>query len=104
MCRGEEPDSWRDAVEIESYNNSRSTTPAFWARTIRTNEWRYTFYPGNNGEQLFWLKDDPDEQHNLAGDAGYTSRRTELRDRLLEEIVLQDYPHTRRDCYSLGVF
>lgn len=104
ICRGEKPADWRDAVEIESYNNINSTTPEFWARTIRTNDWRYTMYPDNSGEQLFSLKNDPDEQHNLVGDAAYAKVRTDMRDRLLNAVILQDYPHTRRDCFSLGVY
>lgn len=104
LCRGERPARWRDELEIESYNNISSTTPAFWARTIRTRDWRYTLYPGGQGEQLFSLRNDPDEQRNLAGDAGYRSTRGEMRDRLLEQVILQDYPHTRNDLFSLGVF
>ncbi len=104
LCRGEQPNNWRDGVEIESYNNINSTTPEFWARTIRTKDWRYTLYPRNTGEQLFSLKNDPDEQHNLVGDSNYARIRGEMRDRLLEQIILQDYPHTRRDCFSLGVY
>ena len=104
LCRGEQPARWRDDVEIESYNNITSTTPAFWARTVRTPEWRYTMYPGGAGEQLFSLSNDPAEQRNLAGDAGYAKVRGEMRDRLLERVILQDYPHTRRGLYSLGVY
>lgn len=104
LCRGEHPNDWRDAVEIESYNNSRWTTTDHWARTIRTREFRYTFYPGKTGEQLFNLRNDPDEQLNLAGNPAFAALRAEMRDRLLDQIVLQDFPHTRRDCFSLGVY
>ncbi len=100
LCRGEKP-SWRDSVYIESYNNIGSTTPAFWARTIVTADHRYTLYPGNQGEQLFHLPNDPQEQRNLATTA--KSIRTEMRDRLLEAVILQDYPHTPNNRYSLGV-
>ncbi len=104
LCRGERVDNWRDAVEIESYNNIDSTTPDFWARTIRTQDWRYTLYPGGSGEQLFHLSDDPAEQHNLAGDPGYRTQRTAMRDQLLEKLLLQDYPHKPGERYQLGVF
>jgi arylsulfatase A-like enzyme len=104
LCRGEKPDKWRDAVEIESYNNLRSTTPEFWARTVRTPTFRYTLYPGNSGEQLFFLREDPAEQRNLAGDAGYARVRTEMRDRLLESLILEDSPHPAASRYRLGVF
>lgn len=104
LCRGEQPDRWREAQCIESYNNITNTTPDFWARTIRTKDWRYTLYPSGSGEQLFSLRDDPDEQRNLAGDAGYARVRTEMRDRLLDRIILEDYPHTRRGLFSQGVY
>lgn len=101
--RGEEPPEWRDAVYIESYNNTNSLDPQSWARTVRSRDWRYTLYPGGAGEQLFHLPDDPDETYNLAGDDGYAAVRRSMRDRLLEEIILQDYPHPPRDLFALGV-
>ena len=104
LGRGGPPSRWRDELWIESYNNISSTTPAFWARTVRTRDWRYTLYPGGQGEQLFSLRNDPDEQRNLAGDSGYAAARREMRDRLLEKVILQDYPHTRHSLFSLGVF
>ena len=102
-CRGEQPSDWRDAVYIESYNNTNSRTPQNWARTIRTDEWRYTLYPGGAGEQLFHIADDADETRNLAGDASKAKIRGAMRDRLLESVILQDYPHPPRDLFALGV-
>jgi arylsulfatase A-like enzyme len=103
LCRGESPASWRQSMYIESYNNISSTVPAFWARTVRTRDWRYTMYPGGQGEQLFRLTDDPDERRNLARAAGVARMRTELRDILLEQVILQDYPHTPNNRHALGV-
>ncbi len=102
LCRGEEPSDWRKAAYCESYNAIWSIHPGDWARTIRTREFRYTFYPGN-GEQMFDLRDDPDEQHNIVAEPEYGSVRQELRDQLMELIVLQDHPKTRRDLFALGV-
>ena len=102
-CRGEEPMGWRDAIYVESYNNIDSRTPMNWARTVRTEEWRYTLYPGEAGEQLFHICDDIDETRNLAGETGHAETRRALRDRLLEELVLQDFPHPPRDLFALGV-
>ena len=102
-CRGEEPAGWRDAVYVESYNNIDSRTPMNWARTVRTEEWRYTLYPGGAGEQLFHICDDIDETRNLAGEFGYAKIRGALRGRLLEEVILQDFPHPPRDLFALGV-
>jgi len=103
LCRGEQARGWRDAGYIESYNNIGTCTPRNWARTVRTARYRYTMFPGNQGEQLFDLRNDPDETVNLAGDAAYGGVRREMRDRLLEEVLLQDYPHSPRELFSLGV-
>ena len=104
LCRGEAvPRDWRDAAYVESYNNITSSDTACWARTIRTSEWRYTMYPGGRGEQLFRIREDPNEMRNLAFDPRFASARTRLRDRLMELMVLQDYPHTPRSRFALGV-
>ena len=92
----------RDAAYCESYNAIWSVDPGDWARTIITKQHRYTFYP-KNGEQLFDLVNDPDEQKNLAADPAHAATRAELRDKLLELIVMQDHPKTRRDLWALGV-
>jgi len=91
-----------DAAYSESYCAIWSNTPNDWARTVRTAKWRYTWYP-DDGEQLFNLHDDPDEQKNLARDPAHAAVRAEMRDRLLKLIVLQDWPRTRRELFALGV-
>ena len=103
LCRGEQPAGWRDAAYVESYNNISTATPRNWARSVRTSDWRYTRYPNGTGEQLFHLAEDPDEQHNLAADPAHAAVRNELRDRLLDLVILQDYPHSHRDLFALGV-
>ncbi len=103
LCRGERPTDWRQDVYIESYNNITTATPRNWARSVRTAEWRYTMYPEGQGEQLFRIATDPDEQVNLARDSAYSSARMALRDRLLDLVILQDYPQPPRDLFALGV-
>lgn len=103
LCRGERPADWRDAAYCESYNTIHSADPGLWARTVRTRRWRYTFYPQGNGEQLFDLDSDPDEQVNRVAHPEFTSIRREMRDRLMEQIVMQDQPKTRRALFALGV-
>ena len=65
---------------------------------MRTADWRYTRYPNGTGEQLFHLAEDPDEQHNLAGDPAYATVRNELCERLLDLVILQDYPTPTATC------
>ncbi len=103
LCRGEAPSDWRKASYCESYNRISSADPGDWARTIRTERYRYTLYPCGNGEQLFDLWGDPDEQRNLVADPDHALIRTELRDQLMELVILQDYPKPRRELYALGV-
>jgi arylsulfatase A-like enzyme len=103
LCRGDQPEDWRQAAYSESYNAIYSITPGDWARTIRTKDYRYTFYAHGNGEQMFDLRADPDEQVNIVADPSYATVRQGLRDQLLELIVMQDYPKTRRELFALGV-
>jgi len=102
LCRGELVTDWREAAYSESYCAIWSNTPNDWARTVRTARWRYTWYP-DDGEQLFDLETDPDEQTNLARDPAHAGVRQTLRDQLLKLIVLQDWPRPRRDLFALGV-
>jgi choline-sulfatase len=74
-----------------------------WARTVRTDRWRYTFYPCGGGKQLFDVREDPQEQDNRAGDPACAAVRRELRDRLMEMAILQDYPLTQRELFGLGL-
>ena len=103
LCRGERHSAWRQAAYVESYNAIWSITPGDWARTIRTKEFRYTYYAHGNGEQMFDLRVDADEQRNIVADPSYAGVRQDLRDELLELIVMQDYPKTRRELFALGV-
>ena len=90
--------TFRNAIS----RNSVPHTPDHWARTVRTHDWRYTMYP-RGGEQLFDLTNDPDEQRNLARDPAYEGVRRDLRDRLLELLIDQDYPHSPRGRFAYGV-
>jgi arylsulfatase A-like enzyme len=45
---------------------------------LRNQRWRYGKWP--DGEELYNLKRDPDEKHNLAGKAHVAKRQQELRD------------------------
>lgn len=44
-----------------------------------------------------------DEQRNLARDPAYDGARRDLRDRLLELLIEQDYPHSPRARVAYGV-
>lgn len=103
LLRGDSVIEWRDAAFTESYNNIHSQDPGEWARTLRTAEYRYTYYPAGSGEQLFDLAEDPNELHNLVENPATSAVRERFRDRLLETVVLQDRPKPPRNLFSLGV-
>ncbi len=50
---------------------------------IRWNEWKLIYYHGLE-PQLFNLKNDPDELHDLAGDPAHRTLREELTERVLD--------------------
>jgi arylsulfatase len=103
LCTGAAPNNWRTAAYSESYNRIDSAHLGQWARTVRTDQYRYTYYPDGYGDQLFDLLEDPGEQYNLVADPGFAETRIQLRDKLLDLVIEQDYPKTRRDLYALGV-
>lgn len=102
ICQGKQ-EVIRRAAYSESFNKIDSIEYTDWARTVRTQQFRYTYYADKSGEQLFDLKNDPGEQQNLAGDMAYADVKHELKDELLELLIRQDWPKTRRDLYALGV-
>ena len=92
---------WRQAAYGGSYNAIWSIDPGDWAQTIRTDRYRYTIYPGQGG-QLFDLQNDPDEQHNLVAEADCADIRQQPQYQLMELLIGQDYPKTRRSLFALG--
>ncbi len=103
LCRGEVPDDWREEAYVESFPCFGPGTLGAWARTVRTSRYRYTFYPDGHGEQLFDLEADPDEQKNLVNEPEHAALRRELKDRLMEQIIRQDYPVSPRDLFWFGI-
>ncbi|MXY13137.1 MAG: hypothetical protein F4Y46_03795 [Chloroflexi bacterium] len=103
LARGRTPSDWREAVFIESFNNLDSRLPGNWVKTVRTVDARYSLYGEGAGEQLFDLAADPDEQENLAADPTHRRFRQQMRDLLLQHLLVERYPHPPRDLFRLGV-
>lgn len=103
LCNGSKKNSFRQEAYVESYNSICSIEYSDWARTILADGFRYTYYPDNNGDQLFDIKNDPNEQVNLTADTNYLEIKRNLKDRLMECIIRQDFPKTIRELYALGV-
>jgi choline-sulfatase len=96
----------RRFVYVESNGNDHIQGLGAWARTVRTDRYRYSLFMDGGGEQLFDLIDDPDEQVNLAErqDPDAQRIRRELRDLLLEAVILDGYPPSPRGLYRLGTW
>jgi len=56
------------------------------AKMIRTRRWKYNYYPEGFAE-LYDLREDPQEQRNLADDAGYAATAAELKGRILDWLI-----------------
>jgi len=61
-------------------------------RMIRTDRWKLIYYPHLDRVQLFDLKHDPLEQHDLSGDAAHQKMRDKLLDQLNAWRKQQDDP------------
>lgn len=98
------PQDWRQSVFIQSNNSHMEATPKSWARTIRTNRFRYTRHLDGGGEQLFDLTSDPDEQKNLAYGKEWQDVRAELLEVLLESSAKDYYPNSPRQLFQIGAW
>ncbi len=62
----------------------------FCSRTLVTQDWKLTRYAGGPCSELYDLANDPGERFNLYDSADHASVRTELTERLLEEVLLAE--------------
>jgi len=86
-------DTWRTSWYYEyNYEKQFPYTPN--VRGVRTDQWKYIHYPHGDGgpdrhkAELYNLKDDPGEAHNLIDDATHAPRLAELKaelERLMKE-------------------
>ncbi len=98
LLRGEEWEEARGHAYSESYaGGPEDPTPApiTWAKTIRTDRWRATFYPSADYGELFDLRNDPEEVHNLWFRPEHREVIEEHRRILLDRLVMMDYPIAR---------
>lgn len=70
-----------------------------WARSIRTDRWRYVhypqgFFPGQEVGELYDLADDPWEMRNLHRHPDHRDRVCEMRQRLLDWLITTTRPVT----------
>ena len=95
LLEGKKPQKSKDHVFVESYaGGPEDPTPAplTWARTIRSKQYRVTFYPESREGELFDLEQDPHEFHNLWADPALAPIKEEYRRILCDRLILQDFP------------
>lgn len=95
---------WRDQLLVQSNNSHVEASPRSWARTLRTDRYRFTRHFAGGGEQLFDLTQDPAEQQNLALCRDHDRLRTELLTRLTEQNVIDGYPNSPRQLFQIGAW
>jgi arylsulfatase A-like enzyme len=78
-------ESARDAILVEFEWRFTRGKPI---RTIRTEEWKLTYYAGQTYGELYNLTEDPHEFVNLYDNTEYSAVREQLTRRLLDELVL----------------
>ena len=78
LLKGQSNQEQRDYVIGQYYGKQTWVNPI---RTIRTKEWKYNLYT-DWGEELYHLKDDPNEISNLAENDHYSAVKSELRETL----------------------
>lgn len=69
-------------------------------RTIVTNDYKMTVYPGQPYGELFYRQNDPCELQNLWDDPAHQDVKKDLYIKLLEKIVLTDKTLPRRMCHA----
>ena len=67
-------------------------------RNIITEDWRLTIYRGEDWGDLYDLRNDPDESHNLWDSPSHAGARAELTQLMVQELLetVDKSPHARR--------
>ena len=88
------PDPRGHAYAASYAGGPEDPTPAphTWARTIRTDRWRATFYPEAKHGELFDMLNDPAELYNLWYEPQYREVIEQHRRILCDRLILMDYP------------
>jgi arylsulfatase A-like enzyme len=98
LLHGEPLPDARGHAYIASYTGGpEDSTPAprNWARTIRSDRWRATFYPESDFGELYDLQEDPDEVDNRWRDPDCARIINEHRRILTDRLILLEYPLAR---------
>ncbi len=96
VLTGEQEDV-RAALLVEFLSGCRQD----WnLRTIRTHDWKLTYYAGKEYGELYDLRNDPHEFTNLYHDSGYAAKRSDLLGQLTDMTILAEQRSPRRLCHA----
>ncbi|MEZ4861491.1 MAG: sulfatase-like hydrolase/transferase [Caldilineaceae bacterium] len=73
----------KSQILCEYMSNDRSIK----GKCLRTAQYKYVFWTPGREEELYDLQSDPQERHNVVGDASYREIRNEMRTRLIEQLL-----------------
>jgi arylsulfatase A-like enzyme len=80
LLLGEQPTDWRQAMYYRFYEQGYGIGPH---EGVRTDQYKLVHYLyGDNAWELYDLKKDPRELHNVFGDSSYTEVAAQLQTRL----------------------
>ena len=79
LFNGQTPKDWPDSVYCESHGEVWGYSSQ---RMVRTERWKYVYQP-NDLDELYDLKTDSAEMHNLVNDQNYAEILDEMKARLL---------------------
>ena len=65
---------------------------------VRRGDYKFIYYPCGNVKQLFDLKNDPTESHDLAGDAAYAALLAEMEALMIPQLHGMDLDWVRDGC------
>ncbi|MBT3376584.1 MAG: sulfatase-like hydrolase/transferase [Lentisphaerae bacterium] len=78
LITGNAPE-WKDEARSEYYSAGELN------RMIRQGDWKYCYYAQDGEAELYNLREDPQEQHNRAGDPECQDVVAELRERVIDD-------------------
>ena len=73
-------------TETREYIHGEHQLGNYSSQFIVTKEWKYIWYSVTGQEQLFYLKEDPNENHDLIDNQEYAGKKTVLRNKLIHEL------------------
>lgn len=85
ILKGQQPDDWRNEFFFEHmYQPKRVSIPP--TAGLRTESWKYVNFYKNDYQQLYDLRKDPEEEHNLAYKPAYQAKLQALKARTAQYI------------------